>query len=72
MNPGSRRSAIAMGALVAGLFANAAACAAELSYGVDVGVGQNDNITRVEEDPQDDTIASVGFEPSSTDLSSAC
>jgi len=60
MNPGSRRSAIAMGALVAGLFANAAACAAELSYGVDVGVGQNDNITRVEEDPQDDTIASVG------------
>jgi hypothetical protein len=59
MKPGSRRSAIAMRAVAAGLLANAAG-AAELSYGVDVGVGQSDNITRVENDPQDETIASLG------------
>jgi len=58
MKPGSRRSAIATGAVAAGLLASAAR-AAELSYGVEVGVGQTDNVTRVEEDPQNETIASV-------------
>ena len=60
MKPGSRRSTTALGAVVAGLFANAAARAAELSYGLDVGVGHSDNITRVEENQQDESIASLG------------
>jgi hypothetical protein len=59
MKPGSRRSAIAIGA-VTGLFANAAVHAAELSYGMDVGAGHSDNIMRVEENQLEDTIASVG------------
>ncbi|MEJ0084617.1 MAG: outer membrane beta-barrel protein [Pseudomonadota bacterium] len=50
----------AWSAVAAGLFASAAASAAELTYGVDVGVGHSDNITRVSENEQDETIATVG------------
>jgi len=57
MKPGSR-TAIAMGVL-ASMLANGPARAAELSYGVDVGVGASDNITRVDDDQQDETMASL-------------
>jgi hypothetical protein len=57
MKPGSR-SAIAIG-VVTGLLATQAARAADLSYGVDVGVGYSDNITRVENNELDDTMTSV-------------
>ena len=61
MKSGSQWSAAALGAVIAGLLANSPAVrAAELSYGVDVGVGQTDNVARVSTDEQDETIASVG------------
>jgi hypothetical protein len=59
MKPGSRSRA-ALGALVTGLLASAAAPAAELSYGVDVGLGFSDNIALVEEGKTDETIATAG------------
>jgi hypothetical protein len=57
MKPGSR-TAIAMSVL-ASMLASGPARAAELSYGVDVGVGASDNITRVDDDQQDETMASL-------------
>jgi hypothetical protein len=48
--------------VAAGVFAlaGAAASAAELSYGVDVGVGYDDNVVRIADSEQDDTIATLG------------
>ena len=60
MKTGSLRSATVLGA-VAGLLANAQALqAAELSYGVDAGVGYSDNVARVADDEQGETIATLG------------
>jgi hypothetical protein len=60
MKAGSQRSTAALGAVIAGLLASAATPAAELSYGVDVGVGHSDNVARVSDGEQDETIATVG------------
>ena len=61
MKSWSRRSTTALGAVVAGLFASATAVrAAELSYGVDAGVGHTDNVARTADDEQAETIASIG------------
>jgi hypothetical protein len=60
MKPGSR-IATALGAVVAGLLANAQPLqAAELSYGVDAGVGYSDNVARVDNDEAGETIATLG------------
>jgi hypothetical protein len=61
MKPGSRRSRTALGVAVTGLCAAAQmGWGAELSYGVDAGVGYSDNIAKVADDKQDETIATVG------------
>lgn len=53
------RLPLACGALVVGMLP-AASPAAELSYGVDAGLGYDDNVTRVSTDQQADTIATIG------------
>jgi len=60
MNPGRRRSATALNVVIAGVLASTGARAADLSFGMDLGVGHNDNIARVDEGEQDETIASLG------------
>ncbi|MEO8062848.1 MAG: outer membrane beta-barrel protein [Pseudomonadota bacterium] len=61
MKPVSLRSRTALGAAVAGLCATAqVGWGAELSYGVDAGVGYSDNIAKVADDKQGETIATVG------------
>ena len=54
----SRKTVVACGAVL-GMWA-ASVPAADLSYGFDVGVGYDDNITRVSGNELDDTIAAVG------------
>jgi hypothetical protein len=55
----SRKTSAACGAFVLGTLTGAIP-AAELSYGVDVGAGYSDNVTRVGENEVDDTIATLG------------
>ena len=54
----SRKAAATCGAVLGMLAASVPA--AELSYGIDVGAGYDDNITRVSGNEQDDTILAVG------------
>lgn len=58
---GSSSRSAACGALVAGvLVAVQPVTAAELSYGAYLGLGYTDNVTRVSEGKQDETIATIG------------
>lgn len=59
MTSRSRRNSAAWGAVVAGVFTQAAA-AADVGYGVDVGAGYTDNIARDADGGEGEAIATLG------------